>query len=88
MIEPTCVECGRMMRPFKNDVWAIKMREKDHKYDFQKADSIWKCDIWRCPDCGFKIATGWGKAPVSSYSFVDFGFIWASAKTEEHFFFY
>lgn len=50
---PVCVKCQREMIPAKNGIGVLDMT------DFGPY-KVWDADLWRCPDCGHEIITGFG----------------------------
>ena len=58
---PVCVLCGVVMLCNKNDVAAIEKYAANKEQTYR----IWSSDEYRCPKCGFKVLSGFGKDAYS-----------------------
>ena len=62
---PICWPCGLQMRPEKNGVAVIEMA-------YFGPAAIWMSDLWKCPECGVEIVSGFGNRPFSEHYQPDF----------------
>ena len=54
-------QCGRIMRVLKNSVTVEELMDDGASY------RLWDADLFRCPDCGVEIITGFGKGPMAEH---------------------
>jgi len=66
-ILPCCVDCKTSYLPFKNDI--VVLETMDNKMQPYK---LWCADLLKCPDCGSRIITGFGKKEISEHYKPDF----------------
>ena len=60
MPKPVCVKCRRELRPEKNGVGYLEMAS------FGPVQ-VWDSDMWKCPECGIEVLTGFGLGPVAMH---------------------
>lgn len=61
MITPVCCECNREMVCEKNDALVYHPTQKSDGTELNEIDAIWHADLYQCPVCKKKIATGFGR---------------------------
>jgi hypothetical protein len=60
MPRPVCVSCQLEFRCEKNSVAAVLLSGSP-----PAPYQIWDCDMWKCPGCGMKILSGYGRQPLA-----------------------
>ena len=56
-----CVPCNRFMRIEKNGVTVEEQTEVGESY------KLWDADLYRCPECGHEIVSGFGHVPLAEH---------------------
>lgn len=64
MQRPVCVSCCCEMRAEKNDR-RVLLHFDAPPVDTGEPYQLWSGDEYRCPRCGVRIITGWGRDPIS-----------------------
>ena len=59
MSKLVCVECNRELRPEQNGIYLVELFADD-----KKVYKIWTADLWKCPDCGKEIVSGFADNPL------------------------
>lgn len=54
-------ECGRFMVVKNNGMTVEELMEDGAPY------RLWDADLYQCPDCGAKVITGFGRAPLAEH---------------------
>lgn len=54
-----CAKCERDLKPEKNGVWLIEMFQGN-----TEPYAIWHADLWKCPECGIEIVSGYSQRPT------------------------
>ena len=83
MPKPACVKCQcfyRMVRSGRGVIEAMPNGTSDRsenvrgkrKPEAWKPYKLWMADLWRCPDCGHELISGWASQPISEHYKEDF----------------
>ena len=59
---PVCSKCTVEMRPVRNDIVVV-----DYAWKPPQPYQLWSADEWGCPECGHRVALGFGVAPFSRH---------------------
>jgi hypothetical protein len=54
-------QCGRIMRPQRNNVTVEELLENGDPY------RLWAADLWACEECGTRVITGFAKLPLAEH---------------------
>jgi DNA-directed RNA polymerase subunit RPC12/RpoP len=61
---PICTKCEVEMRPVKNEVVVID-------YASYGPYTAWEADEWECPECKYRIITGFANEPYARHDDTD-----------------
>lgn len=59
MHNPICVKCNREMKAERNGVTAEELLKDGSSY------KLWSTDMFKCPDCGALVLSGFGHSPIA-----------------------
>ena len=56
-----CAKCKRTLKPEKNGITAVELKEDGSPY------KRWSADLLKCPICGFELISGFGNSPIHHF---------------------
>lgn len=68
MHKEVCINCKRTMKVDYVGAYAIEFMDKELTQPYK----LWSCDLVKCPECGFVLATRWGQKPQKEHFEPDF----------------
>ncbi len=56
--QPVCVKCECDLKPEQNGVYCVETAGTE-----RRPYKVWHADLWKCPNCGIEIVSGYGHGP-------------------------
>ena len=64
MLKPICVPCRKFYRPERNGVYFTEGMPSGDTWTPYK---VWVGDLFKCPECGHELLTGFGCRPIAEH---------------------